>query len=285
MVRAGDGGNRFDQLLTLGLVSIGCAPMRDMTNLHSRQDFVMRATQAFPQATASWIRLYAGQAYRFVRAVKCGDAVLTYSTSKHAYLVGSVVSEYVYDPLQCAEEPNLREVLWTGRIPRDQLCARSRRKLSSMSKLFQVEAATAAELDQVAAASCPLPFRIRDIATDTEDEADAAFIEAQTSAFGHTRQRVARLDPKKRSRMAARLAQAMAEDLAVTPAFARRTLSFNAASTGDVATILEQPVWRRTPVLDPDDIDGLVRCLLANYERLDVETRRLVPLRKMYWPV
>ena len=33
------------------------------------------------------------------------------------------------------------------------------------------------------------------------------------------------------------------------------------------------------------DLDDLAETLTQNYETLDPETRRLVPLRRIYWPV
>lgn len=32
------------------------------------------------------------------------------------------------------------------------------------------------------------------------------------------------------------------------------------------------------------DLDDLVRALLEHYERMDIDTQRLLPLRKLYWP-
>jgi restriction system protein len=32
------------------------------------------------------------------------------------------------------------------------------------------------------------------------------------------------------------------------------------------------------------DIDDLVKAVLEHYERMDTDTQRLVPLRKLYWP-
>jgi len=32
------------------------------------------------------------------------------------------------------------------------------------------------------------------------------------------------------------------------------------------------------------DLDDLVKSLHEHYEQLDIETKRLVPLRKLYWP-
>jgi predicted Mrr-cat superfamily restriction endonuclease len=33
------------------------------------------------------------------------------------------------------------------------------------------------------------------------------------------------------------------------------------------------------------DLDDLVKSLLEHYEEMDVEMQRLIPLRKVYWPV
>lgn len=33
------------------------------------------------------------------------------------------------------------------------------------------------------------------------------------------------------------------------------------------------------------DLDDLVKSLLEHYERMDIAMQRLIPLRKLYWPV
>lgn len=33
------------------------------------------------------------------------------------------------------------------------------------------------------------------------------------------------------------------------------------------------------------DLDDLVNALLEHYEKMDVDMQRLIPLRKIYWPV
>jgi restriction system protein len=33
------------------------------------------------------------------------------------------------------------------------------------------------------------------------------------------------------------------------------------------------------------DLDDLVKTLLEHYEKMDVDMQRLIPLRKIYWPV
>ena len=37
--------------------------------------------------------------------------------------------------------------------------------------------------------------------------------------------------------------------------------------------------------LAPVDLDALVQSMLEHYKELDQETQRLVPLRKLYWPM
>jgi restriction system protein len=33
-----------------------------------------------------------------------------------------------------------------------------------------------------------------------------------------------------------------------------------------------------------DSLDSLVRTLVDNYEKTDAETKRMVPLKRLYWP-
>jgi len=55
-------------------------------------------------------------------------------------------------------------------------------------------------------------------------------------------------------------------------------------STGGFTKDALYEAERSSIPLTPMDLEDLARVLIENYEKLDVETKQLVPLRKVYWP-
>src|SRR5690606_25405634 len=55
-------------------------------------------------------------------------------------------------------------------------------------------------------------------------------------------------------------------------------------STGGFSREARYEAERASIPLTLMDLDDLARALLDHYERVDVETQRLLPLRKIYWP-
>ncbi|MGV8950760.1 MAG: restriction endonuclease, partial [Cypionkella sp.] len=56
-------------------------------------------------------------------------------------------------------------------------------------------------------------------------------------------------------------------------------------STGGFSKDARYEAERASIPLSLMDIDELVAALIENYEQLDNETRQLLPLRRLYWPI
>lgn len=56
-------------------------------------------------------------------------------------------------------------------------------------------------------------------------------------------------------------------------------------STGGFSKDARYEAERASIPLSLMDIDELVAALIDNYEALDDETRQLLPLRRLYWPI
>lgn len=149
MVRAGEGGWRFEDFERDSIVSIGWLEMGDMSALRTREDFIRHVERSYPGAKKAWIPGSAGQAFRFVREIKVGDGVVTYSPNERAYLVGTVVGEYLYATDLSPEQPNLHKVQWRGRVNRDQLSVPTRNSLGAISTLFLLPLEAAAEIERL----------------------------------------------------------------------------------------------------------------------------------------
>lgn len=56
-------------------------------------------------------------------------------------------------------------------------------------------------------------------------------------------------------------------------------------STGGFTKDARYEAERASIPLSLMDIDELVEAVITNYEALDNETRQLLPLRRLYWPM
>jgi restriction system protein len=94
--------------------------------------------------------------------------VLTYDPSARVYLVGTIVSDYFYDPSLIEDDPNARRVDWQGDIPRDLLSVATKNSLGAISTLFLLPGEATTEIEGHLAGKSP-----KEKASEVEDEDNA----------------------------------------------------------------------------------------------------------------
>ncbi|MGQ2979330.1 MAG: restriction endonuclease [Polaromonas sp.] len=146
MVRAGEGGFRFEDFKEGARVSIGWPQIGTLSALRSRKDFIKIVGETYPKSRKGQVISAASTLYRFVQEIKAGDAVITYGPSERFYLVGNVTGDYEFSPHLSAEQPNIHAVKWHGQVSRDSLSVGARNSLGSTLTLFQVPADVAEEI-------------------------------------------------------------------------------------------------------------------------------------------
>ena len=331
MVRAGEGGWRFEEFEREAIVSIGWHEMGDLSPLQSREDFVRRAEASYPDAKPGSIPGSGGQTFRFVREIKVGDPVVTYSPAERTYLVGTVAGNYEHRPEQSSEQPNLRKVVWEGKVPRDSLSVSARNSLGSTLTLFVVPPSVAAELQAFLEAKAPLhPLPTSPTsagAVAASEQVEDIYRDIQEKAREFIKDKVSELDWEGMQELVAGLLRAMGYKTRVSPSGSDRGKDIIASPDGfgfedprivvevkhRVAAMGSQEIrsflggrhdndkglyvstggFTRDAKYEAErarirvtlmDLDDLVRALLDNYEKLDPETQRLLPLKKLYWP-
>lgn len=328
MVRAGEGGWRFEDFERDSIVSIGWLKMGDMSALRTREDFIRHVERSYPGAKKAWIPGSAGQAFRFVREIKVGDGVVTYSPNERAYLVGTVVGEYVYAIDLSPEQPNLHKVQWRGRVNRDQLSVPTRNSLGAISTLFLLPPEAAAEIERLLTGAAVLKaLPTPEPEAMVEEQIETLYRDQQGRASEFIKDRLSQLDWDDMQDLVAGLLRAMGYKTRVSPHGADRGKDIVASPDGlgfeDPRIVVE--VKHRTAAIgsqeirgflggrhDRDkglyvstggftkdaryeaergripvtlmDLDDLVRSVLEHYERMDGDSQRLLPLRKVYWP-
>lgn len=330
MVRAGEGGFRFEDFKSGSRVSIGWEEMGDMTALRSREDFIHTVERTYPGLSKPQVAVYAGQPYRFVREMRVGDSVVTYDSSSRVYLVGTVTGEYVYDPAEYAEQPNIRRVRWRGEAARDDLSVATRNSLGAISTLFQVSPEAAAEIERLVGGEAP--SRAADTTAAPNDSSAPAEVsdlyrDLHFKSVEFIKDKVSQLGWDEMQELVAGVLRAMGYKTRVSPSGSDRGKDIVASKDGlgfeDPRIVVE--VKHRQAAMgsqeirsflggrhDGDkglyvstggftkearyeaeraripvtliDLDDLVKVMLEHYEGMDIETQRLVPLRKIYWP-
>ncbi len=327
MVRAGERAWRIEEFERESLVSIGWQEMGDMSALRTREEFVRQVERSYPEAKKAWIPGAAGQAFRFVREIKVGDAVVTYNPAERAYLVGTVTGTYEYAVKLSAEQPNLRRVKWRGRVARDQLSVAARNSLGAISTLFVIPPEAAAEIERLLTGQTQIAVAAPS-AVVADEEVDDLYKDIQAKAFEFIKDKVSQLDWEDMQELVAGLLRAMGYKTRISPSGSDRGKDIVASPDGfgfeDPRIVVE--VKHRTAAMGSQDIrsflggrhdhdkglyvstggftkdaryeaergripvtlldmDDLVKALLEHYERMDLDMQRLIPLRKLYWPV
>lgn len=331
MVRAGEGGFRFEDFKTGSRVSIGWEQLGDMSRFRTREDFVRAVEEAFVGLKKAQVSVFAGQPYRFVHEVKIGDGAVTYNSSARTYLVGTIVGEYVYDPAEYAEQPNIRRVKWRGEVARDDLSVATRNSLGAISTLFQIPSESAAEIERMVSGTSLPP----ESAAPTKPEAEVALVaevndlyrDLHSRSMEFIKDKVSALDWDEMQELVAGVLRAMGYKTRVSPSGSDRGKDIVASrdglgfedprivvevkhrhaamgsqeirgflggrhdadkglyvSTGGFTKEARYEAERARIPVTLIDLDDLVKVLLEHYERMDIETQRLVPLRRIYWP-
>jgi len=140
MVRAGEGGHHIDDFAK-GYVAIGWSEMGDLDALTTLSDVKQRLREAYKDRRGGSFAAAAAVLHKFRSIVARGDSVATYDPPNREYLLGSITSDYRFEPGLVAGYPHIRHVRWKKRARRDHLPSKERSSLGSAYTLFRIPAA------------------------------------------------------------------------------------------------------------------------------------------------
>jgi restriction system protein len=320
MVRAGEGGILFDEFKDKNLVAIGWHSLGNLTTI--RQDDVRSLmAKKYTEDNKYSLNKQAGMVKRFRFEFQKGDYVITYNPTERVYLVGEVISEYIYDTKLLNEDfPNIRKVKWIKEISRDYLSVSTRNTLGAKSALFKLGDDAQAEIEAL------LEGKPEEIEPEADEEQVREDMIEQSKEM--IKDKVSQLDPYQMQDLIAGLLRAMGYQTTVSPLGADRGKDIQASpdglnleeprikvevkhrkgamgapeirsflggmrpgdrglyvSTGGFSKEAYYEAERADKPIRLMDLDSLVESVIKHYDKFDVESRVLVPLTKMYWPV
>lgn len=279
---------------------------------------------AEPKARQGTLVSGASQVWRFVNEMKEGDWVVTYSPANRLYLVGVLSGPVEHRPEWVEEGMAIaRKVQWQEQeLSRDKLSTSTKNSLGSTLTVFEVPARAAEEvLAAMKGAELPEPDvesedaivdpladieqqalerikdRVNELDWDEMQQLVAGILRAmgyktQVSPPGADRGKdiVASPDgfgfehPRIVVEVKHRKAQMGGQEVRSFLGGRHKDDRGLYVSTGGFSKDAQYEADRAPIPLALWTLDHLVRALMEHYDRTDAETKRLVPLKHLYWP-
>lgn len=213
MVRAGRGSEVISDF-SRGFVALGWYELADLTGATTREMIRDLYHRALPGEKAARSAGDIAMIFKFRSVMRPGDKVVSYDKSSREYLVGTIDSDYVYDPSQIPNYPHLRKVTWEGRVGRDRLPVSSRKSLSPALTVFSINDEVWASIASALGSEAMMPEQ-----SVAEEKAELVESREETVATAHEliKDQVIRLDESEMEELTAALLRAMGYRTRVTP--------------------------------------------------------------------
>ncbi|MEN5162529.1 restriction endonuclease [Achromobacter kerstersii] len=289
-----------------------------------RKQLIALYQSAEPQAKQGTVVSGASQVWRFVNDLQDGDWVVTYSPANRLYLIGKVTSTAEYHPEWAEHGmPLARKVQWQAQeLPRDNLSTSTKNSLGSTLTLFEVPSNAAAEM-LAALKGRPAPVveddveegiddpladiesqalerikdRVNELDWDDMQQLVAGILRAmgyktQVSPPGSDRGKdiVASPDgfgfehPRIVVEVKHRKGQMGSQEIRSFLGGRHKDDRGLYVSTGGFSKDAQYEADRASIPLAMWTLDHVVRALIEHYDATDAETKRIVPLKRLYWP-
>lgn len=324
VVRAERGGRLYDAFKDNSIIAIGWSDIGSLANLKTREQIAGLVAEAWPQWKPQAVAMSAGQLHRFRSEMKIGDHVVTYDPSRRVYLVGQIAGDYRFDPSIDADDPNVRSVTWQGEVSRDLLSVRSRNSLGAISTLFQLTSDVMEDLLRALKSHQPAPADVtttveiaeEDVFKNIQEKAveftkdrvyalDWADLQELVAGLLRAMGYKTRVSPAGADRgkdivaspdgfgfEAPRIVVEVKHRQGAIGSQAIRSFLGGRhpqdkglyVSTGGFSKDALYEAERASIPLSLMTIDDLVEAVIQNYDRLDIETQQLLPLKRIYWP-
>jgi restriction system protein len=318
MVRAGEGGFIIDEFLKKQFVGIGWNDIGDLSNFQDYDSLKKAVRTTYPDYKDGKVNIVAGQLFRFSKEFKKTDKIVTYNPASREYWIGDILSDYSYS--QHGEYFHKRTVKWNKSVSRDVLSVATKNSLGAISTIFLIPVTAASELLDPLQSSVTAEQHdselLETIKEDIEEKA-LEFIkdnilkldwdEMQELTAGLLRGIGYKtfVSPKGSDRgkdiIASKDGLGLESRTIVEVKHRKQAMgapevrSFLGAlrqgdkgvyvSTGGFSKEARYEAERASIPVTLIDADMLVSLIVQNYENFDTDTRALIPLRKIYWPI
>lgn len=324
MVRAGRRGELFEKFVERSIVAIGWADIPGLGTFGSFEDVLAAVQHCYPREGRRWQGSSAGTLFRFSQQMERGHHIITYDRTRRLYAVGTVVDDYQHNPEFDPEYPHTRPVEWSAtEISRDILSPTTKDTLGATQATFRLS--TNAEQETLGIAqkgggepqpADPIPPEdllegalsrgiefTKDAIVSLSWEDLQNLIAGLLRAMGYQTRISSRGSDRGKDIVASRDGLGFENPRIVVEVKHRPHTRISApdirsflggrhpedrglyVSTGGFTKEARYEAERANIRVTTMDIDELVEAIIEHYDNMDIETRLLLPLRRVYWPV
>lgn len=323
MVRAGEGAFLVEDFLTKNIVSIGWNATGDLSKVDNIEQLKELVRKSYPEYKNGQVINSAGQIYRFLIDFKIGDGVMTYNPSERTYLIGEIASDYKFDEKSC-EYFHTREIKWIGKVQRDDLSTSTKNTLGAIQTIFDIPKQAREELFSLLAGKPSKKIEgeseqeslefikedfiakshefIKDKALSLNWEEMQELVAGILRAMGYKTRVSSRGSDRGKDIVASpdglglenpkivvevkhRQGSMGAQELRSFLGGLRASDKGLYVSTGGFSKDAKYEAERANIPITLVDSDILVELIIQYYGGFDNETKALVPLKKIYWPI
>jgi restriction system protein len=324
MVRSASGGRLADEFIEKGIVAIGWNDIGDLGKYTDKAAIIAAVENAWPDWPEGRVMNSASQLLRFRDELAVGHRVLTYDSSQRVYHVGTIKGNYCHSTDVLPPYENTRSVHWEGEVDRDKLSVSTKNSLGSTLTLFRVPDSAAEEIERLLEGQsskdmAPKEDEIEDeeglldryrleafeIIKDRVNRLDwdkmQELVAGLLRAMGY-KTRISEPVPDRGVDILASPDGFGFEPPRIMVEVKHRTQPMGSqeirsflggrhkddkglyVSTGGFTKDARYEAERASIPLMLMDIDDLVKAVFRSYESMDIDTQKILPLRKIYWP-
>ncbi len=325
VIRAGEGGKYVNDFLERNIISIGWEKLGDLSRFASRDSMLKAIQQEWPGRKPGWWTTSASQLYRFVHEMREGDRVLTYDPKRRIYHAGIIAGGYRHLPDNPDHLKNVHPVRWQAELARDDLSVRAKNSLGAILTLFMIPDDVSREIEALLKGEGPsiqteqsleqdeaeLAHEfveakalelIKDKLSQLDWEQMQELVAGLLRAMGYKTVVSAR-GPDRGKDIVASPDGLGFENPRIVVEVKHRSGAIGAnevrsfiggrhqddkglfVSTGGFTKDAYYEAERAKIPLTLMTLDELVQSLLDEYEKLDLDTQQLIPLKRIYWPL
>ncbi|MDA3961540.1 MAG: restriction endonuclease [Planctomycetota bacterium] len=236
MIRSGRGAEFLHEFLSKNIAAIGWHDLESIAT-DDVASLKARLAECYPHYRKGQIAVTAGMLRRFRDEIAVGDRVVTYDPERRIYHLGTVTSDYRYDPEALPNLPQVRSVTWEQETARDDLKQSTRNKLGAISTLFSIDTEACADLENPKQQPEPAASSTT-VTSDDESVEDDIIEDVGARALELIKDTVRSLDDRQMEDLLAGILRAMGYKSKVSPVGPDRGVDVTASPDG---LGLEQP--------------------------------------------
>ncbi|GGM22722.1 restriction endonuclease [Pseudomonas asuensis] len=306
------------EALRRGVIALGWPKLGDLRAYPDEKAIKIKLSEYTPQHKESMLDTWASALKTLTHDIKVGDAVVVYDHKTRQYWLGHVTGGYSYDPLECEEWPNLRQVQWYAQIPRSQLSVKARNALGAVQSCQlrqeiwqQLDSLSRGdfqpgeqEAQSILSARQDMETQARELIADRIDCLSEAQIIQLVAGLVRAMGFVTKQPHPSNSGLAV---EASLDGLGLHPPHVKVRVEhrqgvvngevlrelLDCLKAGDKGIFVSTCGFNQEATYEAEradhlvalmDMDQLVDILLVHYESLDLELKSMIPLTRIYWP-